>query len=344
MQRICESLSSFGYNVILCGRELQHSLPLTTKKFEQHRLRCYFNKGKLFYIEFNIRLFFFLLKHHFDAVNAVDLDTALAALFSSKLKQKKLIYDAHELFTEVPEVVNRPFTKKVWEWVEALFVPRTNLAYTVSQSIANVLSQKHHKQFFVIRNVPLLTQQKAQQKERAIIYQGALNEGRGLEFLIQAMQAIDAQLWIAGDGDIAQKLKIMVQQLNLENKVLFLGKLSPEKLAEKTQQAIAGFNALEPKGLSYYYSLSNKTFDYIHAEIPQVISAFPEMKKLNEQFHFAIEINNLSPLEISNAFNGLLSDEKLCETLSKNCAKAKQILNWQSESQQLKKIYEQLLG
>jgi glycosyltransferase involved in cell wall biosynthesis len=344
MHRICDSLYSFGYQVSLCGRELDNSTPLTTKNFQQHRLKCFFKKGKLFYIEFNIRLLFFLLVQKFDAVNAVDLDTAPAALLAAKIKNKLLIYDAHELFTEVPEVVNRPFIKKIWELVERILIPRTNLAYTVSQSIADFFSQKYHQPFYVIRNVPVLVAKKTLTKERAIIYQGALNEGRGLEFLIQSMKDIDAQLWIAGDGDVSNKLKKMVLELKLDKKIFFLGKLSPEKLVEKTQQAIAGFNALEPKGLSYYYSLSNKTFDYIHAEIPQVISAFPEMKKLNEQFGFAIEIEHVSPTEISTAFNRLLSDEQLCETLSKNCRIAKQTLNWHNESQQLKKLYEQLFG
>lgn len=342
MIRICNSLSALGYEVLLCGRQLPNSIPLEKKLFSQHRITCHFNKGKFFYIEYNIRLFFFLLNQKFDSVNAVDLDTALATLIASKIKRKKLVYDAHELFTEVPEVINRPFTKAVWLFVEKLFIPKTDLAYTVSDSIAAFFNKKYGKSFEVIRNVPLLKPFENTQKENAIIYQGALNEGRGLEFLIDAMHKIDAQLWIAGDGDLTAKLKEQTKQNNLENKILFLGKLSANELAQKTQKALIGFNVLEQKGLSYYYSLSNKTFDYIHAEIPQIISAFPEMKQLNIQYNFALEIENISVQEISTAINRLLKDKELHNQLSNNCAKAKKVLNWQNESQKLQYFYEQL--
>ncbi|MBX2901977.1 MAG: glycosyltransferase [Chitinophagales bacterium] len=342
MIRICNSLTSFGYEVVLCGRELPASIPLVNRAFRQHRIRCIFNKGKLFYIEFNLRLFCFLLKEKVDAINAIDLDTAAASLMAAKLKGTKLVYDAHELFTEVPEVINRPLTKKIWEILESFFIPKTNLTYTVSESIASIFTKKYDKSVFTIRNVPLLQEFTPAQKERAIIYQGALNQGRGLEFLLLAMQNIDAQLWLAGDGDIAPALKRQVRELHLENKVHFLGKLTPEALLQKTKQALAGFNVLEAQGLSYYYSLSNKTFDYIHAEIPQVISAFPEMKLLNQSFQFALEIEEISAEEISKAFNRLLLNEALYNTLTNNCAKAKQVLNWQNESLQLKQYYEQL--
>ena len=59
MIRICTSLANAGYNVTLVGRKLKASLPLTTQPFLQKRLFCFFEKGKLFYAEYNIRLFFF---------------------------------------------------------------------------------------------------------------------------------------------------------------------------------------------------------------------------------------------------------------------------------------------
>jgi glycosyltransferase involved in cell wall biosynthesis len=342
MMRICESLVSFGYSVLLCGRELPLSIPLESKSYRQHRFRCIFRKGKFFYIEYNIRLFLFLMSEDFDAVNIVDLDTAVGGLLAAVIKRKKVVYDAHEWFPEVPEVVHRPFTKKVWQIVERFVIARADLAYTVSDGLANIFKEKYGKHFFVIRNIPLLKPPLDTPKQKAIIYQGALNEGRGLEFLIDAMQKIDTELWLAGEGDVANKLKQQVQRLQLQEKVIFLGRLPPPILFEKTQQAMAGFNVLEAKGFSYFYSLGNKTFDYIHAEIPQVISAFPEMKKLNEQFLFALELENLSSEEISRAFHCLLCDEELYATLRENCRKAKQVLNWQQESLQLKQVYEQL--
>ena len=101
MQRICTSLANAGYNILLIGRKLKNSVALKEEIFEQKRLRCFFNKGFLFYAEYNTRLFFFLLFVQMNAVCAIDLDTILPCYFVCGLRGKKRIYDAHELFTEM---------------------------------------------------------------------------------------------------------------------------------------------------------------------------------------------------------------------------------------------------
>ncbi|HEV7783351.1 MAG TPA: hypothetical protein VGO58_18880 [Chitinophagaceae bacterium] len=118
MQRICTSLAENGYRVVLVGRKLTSSLPLEERKYEQKRIRCWFNKKKWFYAEYNIRLFFFLLFKKMDAICAIDLDTILPCLRISRLKKIPRIYDAHELFTEMKEVITRPGIQKTWMRIE----------------------------------------------------------------------------------------------------------------------------------------------------------------------------------------------------------------------------------
>src|ERR1700704_1922409 len=77
MHRICNSLADAGYDVLLVGRKLSSSTPLKQEKFQQRRLKLHFTRGKLFYIEYNIRLFFFLLFKKFDIICGIDLDTIL---------------------------------------------------------------------------------------------------------------------------------------------------------------------------------------------------------------------------------------------------------------------------
>ncbi|MEY4902543.1 MAG: hypothetical protein RLZZ292_358, partial [Bacteroidota bacterium] len=153
MIRICRTLAQAGYAVRLVGRALPNSNTLVEETFAQHRLFCFFKKGKFFYLEFNIRLFFYLLWHRFDLVCAIDLDTILPAYIVSKLRHKKMVYDAHEYFTEVPEVVHRPFTKRIWEMVAQWTIPNIKHCYTVGPSLAKILSERYGVDFEVIRNV-----------------------------------------------------------------------------------------------------------------------------------------------------------------------------------------------
>ena len=135
----------------------------------------------------------------------------------------------------------------------------------------------------------------------------------------------------------------LTKKLNLENKLEFLGYIKPETLKQLTAQADIGINLLENKGLSYYYSLSNKFFDYIQQDIPQVCIDFPEYKKINEQYEVALLIKNCSVHEIKATIERLITDKNLYSQLKKNCEVCRQILNWNEEEKKLISLYNDLL-
>ena len=136
MTRICTTLAQQGYEVLLVGRKLNQSLPLQSFPFKQKRLNCFNTKGPFFYAEYNLRLFFWLLFQKADCICAIDLDTILPCLFVSKLKKSKRVYDAHELFCEMKEIVTRPSRYRLWKWIERFTVPQFKHGYTVCQPIA----------------------------------------------------------------------------------------------------------------------------------------------------------------------------------------------------------------
>lgn len=347
MQRICRSLYSGGYSVELVGREKPNSVALKTESFKQTRLHCWFHKGKLFYLEYNLRLFFYLLFTRFDAVCAIDLDTIAAAFCVGRIKRAKLVYDAHEYFTEVPEVVRRRRIQKVWQWVERAFVPLSDLSYTVSQGLAALFEAQYHQKFEVIRNVPYLKvpvqNEKVDIPPRFILYQGSLNEGRGLEQLIAAMASINCTLKLAGEGDLSEELRRLTVKLHLQHKVEFLGYVNPEQLKQLTSSAYIGINILENKGLNYYHSLANKFFDYLQAGVPQVCIDFPEYKKINGENQVALLIKNTSIHEIIPAVQRLLGDNSFYSQLQSNCIRGALKLNWQEEEKKLLSLYNELL-
>ncbi|MFC5271600.1 glycosyltransferase [Adhaeribacter terreus] len=342
MQRICNSLAGNGYEVLLVGREWPVSKPLQTQRYAQHRLKCIFSKGKFFYLEYNLRLFFYLLFQKADAYGAADLDAALPVCFKAQLSGKPFIFDAHEYFPEVPEVISRPAVQKIWRAVEKFIVPRSALRYTVTHSLAEIFTRNYGSPFGVIRNISVLKPfVEVGKKQRYILYQGAVNEGRGLEMLLEAMPEIGAELWICGKGEMLESLQQRTRELRLGNKVKFLGYVLPTDLEKITREAYIGFNLLENLGLSYYYSLSNKFFDYLHAGIPQVVIDFPEYKTLLQEFEVGVAI----PLEkaaLKNALQQLLTDGKRYDFLVKNCLLARETWNWQQEEKKLLALYKTL--
>lgn len=347
MQRISATLAKAGYEVWLVGRMRASSPDLEEKPYRQIRLKCFWEKGKLFYLEFNLRLLFFLIKTSFDALCAIDLDTLAPAYVISKIKNKPCLYDAHEYFTEVPEVERRPKVKLIWEILARLIIPRLKHCYTVGAALAEALSIRYGVHFEVVRNVPLAAPLKppSDKPEKAVIlYQGVLNEGRGLETVIAAMQQVtDAELWLAGEGDLSEKLRQLARECKVEDRVRFLGYLRPIELKAITPQATIGINLLENRGLSYYYSLANKAFDYIQAGIPSLQMDFLEYRCLNEQYGVFLLLKQLTPEDIAANISKLLTDQLLYKNIQLACFRAASELTWENEQEKLLNIYHKAL-
>lgn len=344
MERICSTLAGAGHDVLLIGRRMPGSQDLPVKNYRTQRLRCRFNKGKLFYLEYNLRLWFHLLFRSFDVLGTVDADTLPAGWMLRRLKRIKLVFDAHEWFSQVPEVVCRPGVQRIWEWVERNFIPAADAAYTVCASIAARYEQISGKPFHVIMNAPPLDAHYPNHQPEDppfILYQGALNRGRGIEAMIMALHQLDIRLVLIGEGDLSETLRNMVQREGLQQKVQFAGWVAPDELKYHTCKAWLGLNVSENQGLSYYLSLNNKFFDYIHAGLPSLINSFPEYLHLMQQWEVGIAVDADADM-LAAAVRRLQQDPELYARLQHNCREAAKTLNWQREAEKLKVIYAQL--
>ena len=345
MIRICGTLSRQNYEVVLVGRQFKGAATLQPHPFQQVRLHCWFTKGKSLYIEFNIRLFFYLLFKKMDALCAIDLDTILPCYWVSRLKGIPRVYDAHELFCEMKEVRTRARIYLFWKKIEQFTVPRFELGYTVNLPIALEFKKMYNVDYAIIRNIAVLNNPEFQpvKKDAFLLYQGAVNEGRSFETLIPAMQYINIPLMICGDGNFMREVKGLVEKHNVKNKVIFKGKVAPDALKTITPLATIGVTLFDREGMSNYYSLANRFFDYIHAGIPQLCSDYPAYREINAQFEVAVLISDLSPENIAKQIELLLSNTGLYEKLRQNCLAARAVYNWQEEEKTLIEFYNNLL-
>ena len=345
MIRICTSLSGAGYFVTLVGRRHRDSPALSSQPFRQRRLTTWFRRGKSFYVEYNLRLLFFLLFQPVDGLCAIDLDTILPVWLVSRLRRKPRLYDAHELFCEMQEVVTRPKVYNLWKKIERFAVPRFRHGYTVNGLIAAEFKRLYGVDYAVIRNLPVLGEGPIPAPARPLpsgpffLYQGAVNEGRCFETLIPAMQEVPVPLVICGDGNFMTRAKALVRQYRLEDKVHFLGMVPPGELPAITRAARAGITLFDRRGISNYYSLANRFFDYMHAGIPQLAVNYPAYREINNSCPVAVLIDEPGTGEITKALNRLLDNTGLYSTLADNCKQARLRYNWQEEEKLLISLY-----
>lgn len=345
LHRIALSLMRQGAHVLLVGRKRFFSAVLLARAYRCYRMLLLFGKGPLFYAEYNIRLFFFLLFHPFDMLAANDLDSLPACFFAAKLRRKTLLYDSHEFFTEVPELVKRPFVRKCWLFWEKMLVPRLKYLYTVSDSVASAYHKRYGVHMEVVRNMPLRQVMRVGEAhiplpERFIVYQGALNEGRGLEALIEAMDNLpEIHLIFVGDGPLSGKLRHLATKRKACSRILFTGKTDFALLPPITSKALLGLTLEENSCLNYRYSLPNKLFDYIQAGIPVLATTMPETEKILKEYDIGLLIDCPSEQAITTAISNMLSDKTRYLQWKKNLQSAAEKLCWEKEEYKLIRIY-----
>jgi glycosyltransferase involved in cell wall biosynthesis len=339
VHRTASTLVEEGYLVSAIGRRLKKTPSAILKPYKVYLFSLPFNKGLLFYASFNIWAFFHLLFKPFDLLHANDLDTLLAARLACLIKGKPLVFDSHELFTELPELINRNKTKNFWAWLAKNLTKGLKHCSTVSYSIANELKLRHGVNFVVIRNVPhkkeLTNCDKPESK--TIIYQGALNVGRGIEKMISAMQLLpDFRLIIAGTGSLDRELKALTKELGVESMVTFLGRISLDELHTITCNASLGISLEEDLGLNYRYALPNKLFDYIQAGLPVLTSNLPEMEAVVTQYAVGQTIeSDCSPTQLANKVSEMFKNQNELNQWKESSIKAASILTWENEKDKL---------
>jgi glycosyltransferase involved in cell wall biosynthesis len=341
-------MTDAGYEVVLIGREKRSSQELLKQRFGQKRLKCWFGSGVIFYLEYNIRLFFFLLVGSYDLLYAVDLDTLSSAGFASVLKRKKLIYDAHEYFVEVPELQGSKFKKWLWNLVAKIFIPISDLNITVNKELSQILSGKYNYDFQVIRSVPLLdinNDEDIESEEKIILYQGVLNEGRGLEEAIKwiSKKKEDIKLHIVGEGDLSDRLRKLKLEVDRDNKVLFLGWKSPSELDEITKKAWLGLNLLDGTSLNYQFSLANKFFNYMHAGVPSLNMGFPVYSRYCRDLNVGVCISDLKEESIDKAIISLINDPIKYTQMVIATKKARDVNCWQKEEVKLISLIDKIV-
>ncbi|WP_332022571.1 glycosyltransferase family 4 protein [Kaistella sp.] len=302
VEKVCRTLSENGFSIELIGNNWG-GLPDLKRDYPVSRIILKSKILRYAYVEFQWKLYKELLKKadQHTILLSNDLDTLLPNYMVSKKLNLPLVYDSHEIFTEMPSVNGR-FTQNIWRSLESFIAPKLKFMMTASESYADWFHKTYGiERPVVVQNFPLKSGNPQDysivNSPKVIIYQGVINPSRGLDKLIPEMHKIEnAELWIAGDGPKKKEFQELTKNLGLDDKVKFIGKILPEKLREITQKADLGVSIEENNGLSYYFSMPNKISDYIQARIPVVVSDFPEMRKVADHFKAGEKIRDYNEL------------------------------------------------
>ena len=345
VNRAALTLHNQGMEVTLIGRSLKRSLPLEIRPYKTVRFNLWFEKGTLFYACYNIRLFLYLLFKKADIYLSNDLDTLTANFIASKLKKVRLVYDSHEYFTEVPELVSRPIIRSIWLMIERCIFPRLSDVMTVNESIAGIYKAKYRVAVKVVRNLPFraeISEPAMNRKQWGIpeeatifLFQGAgINVDRGAEESIDAILLVpDAVLVFVGGGDVIHQLKNKVASSGIDGKFFFIPMQPLNELNRFTRMADFGLTLDKNSNLNYKYSLPNKLFDYIQARLPVLATDLTEVRNIIEKYDVGLITSSNDPYILAEKMIDIMSDDMRLARWKKNLNLAAVELCWENEQQ-----------
>ncbi|UCH58435.1 MAG: glycosyltransferase family 4 protein [Anaerolineales bacterium] len=367
VQKEAKSLTHNGYDVVVIGI---HTDKLASKEqidgYDVIRIRLRSTKWKfrvliqlIRYLEFTLRSAITMAKYKPHVCHAHAIQALPACWLVAKLVHSKLVYDAHEFEQgrDFSTAARIPwFMQKFWTTPELLFIRSADAVITVSDTIAQALVTSYQIQSpIVIRNAPenfklpgpttyLYDRYSLPSDLPIVLYQGKVNEGRGLRELISSAKMVkNVAFVIAGDGPLIDDLKNAAEENGDQTNVIFTGHIPLEILPVVTASGTIGVVLTQNTCLNHFYSLPNKIFEYLQAGIPVIGSDMPEISRVIRNFQVGEVIEHISAENIANTIHLILSNPDRYTNLKNNALNAGRKLTWEIEGVKLLNLYKKMV-
>ena len=298
-------------------------------------------RGPMRFFEYHRKLWRAMQSRSADAMLACDL-YSLSAARRMRLRGRAqlLIYDAREVYTELPTVARKPLAKMFWKRAERQGLAAADLMLSTGPRDVQAICDVHHfiPRPVLVRNLPwrspdlapeknLLVQHGVPAGATVLAYVGGVQEGRGLERLFRVLPTLSSKgvhVLLIGDGVLRSHLEAVVSELGLTSTVHFAGARPSDEALRMAAACDAGISLIEPISRSYELALPSKLFEYMMCGIPVVSSRLEQVTDLfaSEDWISYADVNDPNSIRqgiesaIANAKNPALRDRERSLALS----------------------------
>ncbi|AKB76148.1 Glycosyltransferase [Methanosarcina lacustris Z-7289] len=275
-------------------------------------------------------------------VHVQSISTALPGIFSMIFLKKPYVIWGQGSDVYIPD----KFTK----FISKIVLKNASIVIALSEDMKRKMNTIYKREDIVIlpNGIELdkfkglsSRKQNNDKTKKTIIFVGTLRPVKGIEYLIKAMNSIHEQLpntdlLIVGDGPDREKMETLVQELNLQDCIHFVGKVSNEEIPEYMAQA----DLFALPSLSEGFGIVN--IEAMAAGLPIVttnVGGLPEIV-INGENGFLVEPKN--PEALAETILLILSDNDLKARISMNNQMKAEQYSWDIVVKNLISIYESL--
>jgi glycosyltransferase involved in cell wall biosynthesis len=337
---------------VLCCFEKNESLP-QIENITWVAIQDKLPEGPRGFYHFMKKAFTLLKSHHkkqnvnqVEAIDPLALIPSALLLLSLKLKfnpRFKLMYFSMELYRKLPNLRHQFLKRNTWALMETLASTQADRVCTVSSGVASYLTDMLAKnKIEVVRSCPPLIDSIEKfdihsyldfdKTAKILIYQGLIEEGRGIEELCEAIsESENWKLVLLGSGP---KLDSLRNQWAQNPEIHFMGRLPYLESLSWIKGADVGAVFIQNLSLSFNHCLPGKIFEYMQMDTPVLISPLPDLSKLLQFYPAGVRAQGFSVGHIINALLELENDLKR-DAYSATLIRAREDLNWEKESLKL---------
>ncbi|KEI97151.1 glycosyl transferase [Clostridium botulinum A2B7 92] len=369
-----KTLVKNGFDVtVICKNEIDESLP-SEEKIEGIKVKRLFkyNLGTTVLVEKNLLAHFDLINsvsESFDVYHCHDTETWPIGYILAKRDGAKFICDSHEFF---PDYICKSWHKDELKYELTKLLVRARGEYveysdgliTVSDIISYELQHIYNlkNKASVIYNTRSIIESmlngnyirkkikkkyNIDYKKKIILFSGTVEPSRGIELVIKSMPYVKDCVFLVAGGDkfnYIEELKYIANKYNVQDKVIFTGKLTQNELFEYcfSGDLLIYLALAEVKSIDF--SAPNKFFDYIMSGKPMLISDLKFMSSVVKKYEIGevIDIKNINFKEIGYKINSLVHNEQKLNKYKKNVFKIQTMFSWEEQEKKLISFYKEM--
>ncbi|MFC2078040.1 glycosyltransferase family 4 protein [Candidatus Bipolaricaulota bacterium] len=306
----------------------------------------------LAYLDYYYRAYEMVRDQPSDVYHAHDLNTLPVAWWASRRMKGKLVYDSHEIYTEIQGLGK--LERRYFKAIERALIKRADAVITIHDSAVDEFVARYGiPSPAIVRNCPRLRKIRdattrlrdatgIDQKDILVLYQGGFSQYRGLPHLIEAMSHLrsDFKLVMMGWGKIEPQLREQAARKGMLNeRVYFVPPVPQDELLEWTASADVGVIPYQAVSLNNYLCLPNKLFEYMAAGLPVAASAFPELSRVIEGHNMGVTFDPEDPTSIAEGIMRIAMDPDVHARMAGNARDASLVYNWENEEKSLLRVY-----
>ena len=290
-------------------------------------------------------------KIKFDLVHCHDFDTIPVGMLIAKLNGKPLLYDAHELYSEMIRKDVGGIADSVWR-MESSCSRKVDEIVTVNETLAEKLSTGRRTRARIVSNSPdtgaLDGHEPAQIRERyglrgfVASYLGSLEPGRFLEELMACMEPTGkVSMAIAGSGT----LKPVIERASRSNPaVKLLPTVDTDEALRITWASDIVIAMLDPSNPNYKVSTPVKILDAMACGRPVITSKGLDFAKTVEKVGCGFVIP-YEKEDFKKTLQIALAEPKLLAEMGRRGREHfEKELSWERSKDELLKAYKALTG